>query len=167
MLGIFPLVFQRVRNLFVCHWEAVCCSCWAPRQCDRYYNFGRICLYSGSWVDEVGVSVLSLHFTLLGVGTVSSLLQSCFNGAQLGLVTKKSSSHRGQGRNGVTRRQSLSENHSGANIPLKVRAVLFFSPKKGGNLSFASFLESCIISYILWICIMLPLLNFLETNSHK
>lgn len=167
MLGIFPLVFQRVRNLFVCHWEALCFSCWAPRQCDRYYNFGHIRLYSGSWVDEVEVSVLSLHFMFLGVGTVSSLLQSCFNGAQLGLVTKKSSFHRGQGCNEVTQRQSSSENHSETNIPLKTWAVIFFSSKKGENLSFASFLESCIISYILWICIMLPLLNFLETNSHK
>lgn len=126
MLGIFPLVFQRVRNLFVCHWEALCFSCWAPRQCDRYYNFGHIRLYSGSWADEVEVSVLSLHFMLLGVGTVSSLLQSCFNGAQLGLVTKKSSFHRGQGCNEVTQRQSLSENHSETNIPLKMWAVTFF-----------------------------------------
>ena len=102
MFGIFPLVFQCVSNLFVCHWEALCFSCWAPRQCDRYYDFGRVFLYSGSWIDNVGVSVLSPHFMLLGVGTVSCPLVSRSNGARVQFVTKKSSSRGGQGHSGVT-----------------------------------------------------------------
>lgn len=52
MLGMFLLVFEHAHNLFVCHWEALCFPCGAPRQCDRYENYGRIFLYSGSWIHE-------------------------------------------------------------------------------------------------------------------
>lgn len=131
MLGIFPLVFQRVRNLFVCHWEALCFSCWAPRQCDRYYDFGHVSMYSGSWVDGVGVSVLSPHFMLLELAlfhlssSPGSAVPSC------DLSQRSLPPRRGQGCNEVTQRQSSSENHSEANRPLKVRAVLlFFSQKR-------------------------------------
>lgn len=167
MLGIFPLVFQRVRNLFVCHWEALCFSCWARRRCDRYYDFGHVSLYSGSWVDGDGVSVLSPHFMLLELALFHLSSSPGSTGPSCDLsqrslppagVRDAMRSHRGRARVRITQKQ----------IDLwKSGQCFFFSPKRGGDLSFASFLESCIISYILWICIMLPLLNFLETNSHK
>lgn len=65
------------------------------------------------------------------VGVVSSFPMTCFNGAQLQLVTKKSSSHRGRGYDEVTRREHPSKNCSEANMVLKVRLVYFFPKREG------------------------------------
>lgn len=164
MLGIFPLSLSACRNLFVCHKEALCFSCWAPRQCDRYYNFGHIkTVLWAHGLSEVEVSVLSLHFMLLGVGTVSSLLQSCFNGASWTCLTK-SSFHRGPGMQWGHTRQSWWESLEQIYLR-KISRQWFFLPKR--NLSFASFLESCIISLYFMNIHYVTSFRLHETNSHK
>lgn len=98
---------------------------------DRYYDFGRIFF----WIYEVSVKVPNPPFMLLRVGTVSSLHMPGCDLSQRSLPPREARDVMRSQTGKARERTALRYGSDG-------EGSAFFFPKKRGNLSFVSFLES-------------------------